>query len=409
MTRIFCYCLFLLFSLHENIFSAAHKGLPSPVISLDKEPGFEIWRDLQPAVQYALPETYNRLISEIEIYNKIAKDSREDAKSRISLLKQIEETCEKHLAADSSQKKLQEIKRIAHNKADYISKILATRSEIYQRLLHILPSQSESELRTGRFLREPFIPEMIYHLDPAFRSEKTLKPAVMEWSASVASSGKGLIPDFFFWLEARPEKTFELYSRFNDAGVRLDAYIEQRRVVFSPDGRAWTIEWGNKEKEGQNIEGQLRYAPLPLDGSKIIHSYLYNIDGQGDLYINWDGYHSDVLRGKVILSAGHISFRDDGHIEHISNHSGHYAPSAAQFKKALRVLDAKWKSKGAENIFHNSTFTTVSSNSEAKSIEDIADVSMSAIELKKRLEKIMSAEEQAKIKFALRDEEWISL
>ena len=303
----------------------------------------EIWHDVQPASFYGkLPIS---IVLAIEGYQGIPKDKRGWLKQRIDALQNITT-----VTNDPRNLAIILLRQTATNKAIYLQGILDQQPFLKVFRLEETPAapagvtaaaSPSPKLRSGLGVQNSYLMggdhgEFIPHLDPAFRTKETIQAAVQLWQRALEKNAT--LPEFYLWLETRPDLAFKTEPAVQRSGLVGRALIKARRVYFDETGKAYNALYGDKTKASKIFDGAACWPVKPTAGSQ---GYLYNIDKDGNLYIGAledTPQHSYILRGKLTQSAGYVKFDSDGFMTSIDTSSGHYTPSATSFKVALDLL-----------------------------------------------------------------------
>jgi predicted DNA-binding protein len=304
----------------------------------------KIWVDLYPSIEFEFTESEKDLKDAIEVYQKIAKTDPKLVPLRRRMLIKISELCHAHLkgegAPSASQLKLEFIAKISQNKADYLEAILKIKDQTHKMAFRM--QKTGTPIRTMD--SHLFGRELLEHLDPAVRGRDVLNSYFERWH-ELATQGHP-VPDFFFWLEGE-NLTLNRDLKSEDEDMASTA---TRIVSFEPDGLAhskfhMTRPKGTYSKEMIEKYSQENSDPIYFDNflerlepQQETEKLHYAIDEHGKLFIrSHSPYHSYVLRGQNVISAGFISFKG-GKIEYLDNESGHYTPHDSSLDFAKKLL-----------------------------------------------------------------------
>lgn len=311
----------------------------------------KIWVDLSEAEDYGLFPEYKPLKDAIEVYHKVNKTEKSLVSLRQRLLLKINELCQFYLAQSSRYKmdgldrlKIELISQTALNKRDYLAELGAIRGEAEKMIFRM---QKPGRLMTA--LKSAYIKvEGLEHLDPAMRDKLVLRDYFINWEEAVSKNPK--TPDFFYWLEGQdvPKSVAgsdaESWSGTVTRVVKYDS--DKKRLVSTPVFTRPEKTYGGLQVEvkGKNAGA---HEPIEYTGSfkiepgKPSEEIYYVVDESGNLMIRADSpFHSHIIRGKNVLSAGFVTFKD-GKIIRIDNSSGHYAPSGKHLNGAVKLLREK--------------------------------------------------------------------
>lgn len=304
------------------------EGMVKSVEALLQDQKKEIWQDLKGCDFYRL-ESQSELCQLISKYNAIEKTDKQNAPERIKLLEKI-----KNLTQNPHSSEEQLIHQTASNKAYYLEQLLKLREKAVDRAFRIIDTPKGKMM--GRGIQGKYEGEWVLHLDPAFR-DKELYKEFLRWKELLKSHPT--LPDFYFWLEGQ-HAYFSVDEAYARSETREPHFLQNRLVVFDENGKAYTIQNGDRSQKPLIVSGISYYPVIPRgNGSSSESGYLYNIDRIGRLYISSTGPHSTILHGDTLLAAGWINFNPNSFISYINTASGHYTPSATHLKKALELME----------------------------------------------------------------------
>jgi len=323
-----------------------------------------IWVDLSPTGNYKFSNTQNDLAQIIDLYHKQEKSNPGYILFRKKLLEKIDQLCRLKLQSPDlsheERTKLQLISQTAMNKHDYLNELKNIKQNTFQ-IVFPTPGSDLNHARLGRnyVVEEKETDkkwELLEHLDPALRSREYLGPLFQDWKKEVSLHEN--TPSFFYWLEGQ-----EISQYRSQKGLTQDSELESgttTRVVNFEKGKATSQpfltrnpkvysknslkKWHDQENDPithdqVNFFSRDDQKLSPNEPSSALH---YVIDRDGTLYIRHKSpYHSYILRGKPVVSAGNITFKD-GKIDSIDNESGHYTPSNKLLHKAIELLRRRY-------------------------------------------------------------------
>lgn len=258
-------------------------------------------------------EDVKALYKQVQSYHRIPKGVASNFASRIQALDRIvsfinsileslasEQDSTSPLIRDKQIQSLTQISIQAKNKVNYLKKIPKLKEKAIARVdpsadpKHNLPPETPILNVLGNKGR---------NLDPLKR--KGLSHFREIWSGLVKNNPN--TPNFWIWLDAQDVSTLTQDSRYT-------LYKTSDKKVEFEGGLAHNKTFGNQN--GHLLEG----------------NYIYNIGQDGHLYIlpyltpkNEKFTHDTILKGKNILSAGIVEFKE-GKIIYIDVDSGHYTP-----------------------------------------------------------------------------------
>ncbi len=312
------------------------------------------WIDLPPSSDY---ETLSdpELISLIDTYHNIPKTDKKLAGQRLEALIAIKEYAEKKQAKRPNEL-WSEIIQVTQNKTWYLFQLLKQKSKINPAVFRVSAKKyGEGKDKKRRNVQPVYkgmvIPELLRYMDPARRSK--LEDLHEEWLKILAKD----TPDFFWWLETKDPKSFDLEIEYKQHGNKksIQEFDEELKVTFLKYGTATHLFYGQKEGDEPAAAAAASAAGaddkrgfIKTDGGTkhpiLDGKYHYAIDEEGDLYVakvvDRIGVHSDILQGASVLSAGEITFKN-GHISEINNKSGHYMPSTSMLHRAVKTMGLK--------------------------------------------------------------------
>ena len=323
----------------------------------------KIWVDLYPTEAFQFEASEHDLKEALDAYHKLTKTKPTLAPLRRKMLTKIEELCQAHLKntlknqtqqGDTSHAKLDFILKIARNKSDYLAGIL----EIKDRTTQIAFRMQKPGVPLRSMDPSLFERELLEHLDPAVRGREILQSYFRKWehlASQPDASQPEKIPDFFFWLETQNlplENNIKSEDEENaSTATRIvdfdhDGYAHSTFFMTRPKGTysKELLETASQEYADPIYYGNLRDHLQPEQETEAIH---YAMNENGALFIRLHSpYHSYVLRGQNVISAGYIRFKG-GKIERLDNESGHYTPPDSNLDFAKKLLHDKY----GESIF----------------------------------------------------------
>ncbi|MAP25106.1 MAG: hypothetical protein CMM87_06220 [Rickettsiales bacterium] len=302
----------------------------------------QIWHDIKDPTFYNLNEN-SPLARKITDYHRIDKTDRKKTSERIKALKMIAEDSVRLMEKGEAKNiYLRLLLETASRKANFLERLLTLRDEAFKRATRIINTQNGKD--TGRGVEKDALEnENFYHLDPGHRDVEYLREKRREWEELLKSDPQA--PDFYFWLEAQePAKRWK--GSLERRSRPQEQFFEDRLIIFDKEGYAYSRDTMFRKVDGKTlIHNGLTFYRLSKARNNI--EYNYNIDPMGRMYVLLYGlrpYHSDVLHGKTLLSAGIVKFQS-GKISYIDNDSGHYQPSAWDLQRAMNAMQSYYKNK----------------------------------------------------------------